>query len=181
MKTGGDFIGLCSRELNALAGGRGTMTLAGVGLTLGFVLGQSGFSIETDSADLLDLESRDLMLLATFEYDLVMGLESLNLLGFGSLMVGMYGCKWEMGRCKEGGLQRQNNAKQTSKKQSKLIILQRTTTNKRNAPKQGYPLQVSQACRGIKIAPKKALKAEITKFFTEKLGDSIQAGATKDT
>ena len=115
MKTGGDFIGLCSRELKALAGGGGTMTFAGVGLALGFVLGRSGFSRETDSADLLDLESRDLMLLATFEYDLVMGLESLNLLGFGSLMVGMYGCKWEMRRCKEGGLQRQNNAKQTPK------------------------------------------------------------------
>jgi hypothetical protein len=76
-----------------LAGGGGIMTLAGVGLALGFVLGQSGFSIETDSADLLDLESRDLMLLATFEYDLVMGLVSLSFLGLGSLMVGMYGCR----------------------------------------------------------------------------------------
>lgn len=90
MNTGGDFMGLCSKELNALAGGgRGTMILAGVGLALGFILGQSGFSTETDSADLLDLESRDLTLLATFEYDLVMGLGSLNLLGLGSLMVGM--------------------------------------------------------------------------------------------
>ena len=86
-------MGFSMSELNTLAGRGGTLTFAGVGLALGFVLGRSGFSRETDSADLLDLESRDLMLLATFEYDLVMGLESLNLLGLGSLMVGMYGCR----------------------------------------------------------------------------------------
>ena len=89
MNTGGDFMGLCSKELNALVGGRGSMILDGEGLAFGFILGQSGFSTETDSADLLDPESRDLMLLAAFEYDLVMGLGSLKLLGLGSLIVGM--------------------------------------------------------------------------------------------
>ena len=84
-------MGLCSKELNALVGGRGTMILGEVGLAFDFILKQSGFSTETDSADLLDPESRDLMLLATFEYDLVIGLGSLTLLGLGSLMIGRYG------------------------------------------------------------------------------------------
>ena len=57
---------------------------AGVALALGLVLGQSGFSLDTDSADLLDSESTDLILLTTLEYDLVMGLGSLTVLGFGS-------------------------------------------------------------------------------------------------
>ena len=71
-----------------MAGKGGTIIFAGVALTLGLVLGQSGFSLDTDSADLLDSESTDLILLATFEYDLVIGLVSLIPLGSDSLIVG---------------------------------------------------------------------------------------------
>ena len=71
------------------------MIFAGVALALGLVLGQSGFSLDTDSADLLDSESTDLMLLTTLEYDLVIGLVSLTPLGSDSLMVGYNGCRYD--------------------------------------------------------------------------------------
>jgi len=97
MKTGGDLIEPGRRELNIPAAGGGTMVLAGVGLAFDLVLGRSGFSLDSDSVDLLDLESTDLMLLTTFEYDLVMGLVSLNgYVLWGSLMVGLGGCRWMM-------------------------------------------------------------------------------------
>ena len=70
-----------------LVGGSGKVALAGVGVTLVLVCGRRGFSLETELADLLDSESIDLVLLATFEYDLVIGLGSLKVLGLGSLMV----------------------------------------------------------------------------------------------
>ena len=69
------------------------MIFAGVVLALGLVFGRSDFNLETDSADLLDLESTDLMLLTTFEYDLVMGLVSLISVGSGALMMEDEGCK----------------------------------------------------------------------------------------
>src|ERR687889_1995340 len=81
-------MGFCRSELNTLAGGGGTIVFFGVGLAFGLVLGRSGFRLENDLADLLESESRDLILLATFEYDLVMGLGSLTVLGLGSLMMG---------------------------------------------------------------------------------------------
>ena len=71
-----------------LAGGGGRVALAGVGVALGLVCGRRGFSLETELADLLDSESIDLVLLTAFEYDLVIGLGSLKVLGLGSLMVG---------------------------------------------------------------------------------------------
>src|ERR687889_1425037 len=80
-------MGFCRSELNTFAGGGGTMVFFGVGLAFGLVLGRSGFRLENDLADLLESESRDLVLLATFEYDLVMGLGSLTVLGLGSLMM----------------------------------------------------------------------------------------------
>ena len=70
-----------------LVGGGGTVTLADVGVALSLVCGRRGFSLETELADLFDSESIDLLLLATFEYDLVIGLGSLKVLGLGSLMV----------------------------------------------------------------------------------------------
>ena len=49
------------------------------------------------------------------------------------------------------------------------------------APKQGYPLQVSQACRGIKIAPKEATyEQRLPSPSLKKLGDLTQTGATSE-
>ena len=61
--------------------------MAGVGVALSLVSGRRGFSLETELADLMDSESIDFLLLATFEYDLVIGLGSLKVLGLGSLIV----------------------------------------------------------------------------------------------
>ena len=70
-----------------LVGGIGRVALAGVGVALVLVCGRRGFNLETDLADFLDSESLDLVLLTTFEYDLVIDLGSLKVLGTGSLMV----------------------------------------------------------------------------------------------
>ena len=59
------------------------LELAGVGLALG----QRGLRLVKDLADLLDAESTDLMLLATLEYDLVLGLVSLIVVSGDDMMV----------------------------------------------------------------------------------------------
>ena len=64
------------------------MTLAGVDFALGFVFGRSDLSLDTESTDLLYSELTDLRLLATLEYDLVMGLWSFTVLGLGPLIMG---------------------------------------------------------------------------------------------
>ena len=89
------LYGFLYSELNTLGGRGGTMILAGLGFALGFILRQSDLSLETDSADLLDSESTDLILLTTLEYDLVIGLVSLIPLGSDSLMVGYNGCRYD--------------------------------------------------------------------------------------
>src|SRR5687768_15464671 len=101
-------MGFCNKELNMLAGGGGalnkpavwgsTLAAGGVGLTCGLVFDRSGFSLEMDLVDLLESESLDLGLPATFEYDLVIGLSSLTGLGLGSLIVADGLCRrWKVG------------------------------------------------------------------------------------
>lgn len=59
------------------------MALDGVEVALDLVCIHRSFSLETDFAYLLDSESLDMMLLTALEYDLVMGLGSLKVLGLG--------------------------------------------------------------------------------------------------
>ena len=111
-------MGFCRGELNTLAGGGGT-----IGLAFGLVLGRSGFRLENDLTDLLESESRDLILLATFEYDLVIGLGSLTVLGLGSLMMAdrRMDQGW-MDGWRQEGLQRQNNAKKHSNNEANCSV-----------------------------------------------------------
>ena len=132
-------MGFCRSELNTLAGGGGTMVFFGVGLAFGLVLGQSGFRLENDLADLLESESRDPMLLGILEYDLVIGLGSLTIFGLGSFMMadGRLGQGWM------DGCRKVFNAKIMPKNTPKMkqIVLSPKNHHKQViAPKQGYTL-----------------------------------------